>query len=354
MGDREMRKTLMKTGLLAAASIALLVPMTARAEGPGLSLKAEAGVAIPLTSPQADRFGVGGDLTLKPIVTLVPWLAVGPSLSVTALHSSISGIDTGTAYRLGASAEVRRPHDNDGTGWSAVSPWLSAELQYVRTGPLDRVAPSLAAGAAFPTNEDRTLWIGPYVKYLDVVQSLADKPNMDNSDAKVLILGVSFELGAAVKKKVADPLPVPPVEVKKEEPKKDPPKKDPPQEEPVVVEIVGTVQFPWDSAVPLPESGPVLEAALKALSAHADWSVELQGHASSEGQVKHNDKLSVQRAQAVADYLVQHGVSKDRLTVKGFGSRVSVADNASEEGRVRNRRVEFKVDVVIRKEGGTK
>jgi OOP family OmpA-OmpF porin len=350
-----MRKTLM-TSVMAAASVALLTTSTARADGPDLTLKVEPGVAFPLTSPQTDRFKVGGDLSVKPLVALTSWLAVGPSVSVLALPSSVDGVDTGTAWRFGGSAEVRRPHDNPSTGLATVSPWFAGELQYVRTGPLDRVAPSLSAGAAFPTSEARTLWVGPFVKYLDVVQSLADRPGFDNGDAHVLIAGVSLELGAATKKHASKPVPppVPPSDVKKEEPKKDPPKKDPPPSDPVVIEIVGTVQFPWDSAVPLPDSGPVLEAALKALSAHVDWTVELQGHASSEGQVKHNDKLSVRRAQTVADYLTQHGVSKDRLTVKGFGSRVPVADNASEAGRVRNRRVEFKVDVVLKKDRGTK
>jgi len=114
------------------------------------------------------------------------------------------------------------------------------------------------------------------------------------------------------------------------------------------------VQFPWDSAVPLPSAKPVLEAAVAALKNHVDWHVEVHGHASSEGQVAHNDRLAQKRAQAVADYLSKNGVSKDRLTVRSSGSRVPVASNLTEAGRVANRRVEFKVDIVITKEGGSK
>ena len=345
-----MRKTLLKTGMLAAATIALLAPTTARADGPELTLKVEPGVALPLTSPQADRFGVGGDLTVKPLITLTPWLAVGPSLSVLALHSSINGVDTGTAWRAGATAELRRPHDNDSTGWRAVSPWLSAEFQYVRTGPLDRVAPSLAVGAAFPTSEARTLWVGPFVKYLDVVQSLADKQGMDNSDAKVAILGVSFEFGAA-RKKAAEPVP-PPTVAKKEEPKKEEPKKVPPPEPVVVTETFhGVVQFPFDSAAPLPASSPILTEALKLLSSNPNVKVTLEGHASSEGAVKYNEKLSERRAEAVKNYLVKNGVDADRLTVKGFGPHQPIADNKTEAGRRLNRRVEYTVTVTVTKEG---
>ena len=347
-----MRRTLMKTGVLVAAVVALLAPTQARAEGAEISLKAEPGVAFPLTKPQSDRFNAGADVTVKPLFSLTPWLALGPSVSVLALPSTVPGVDAGTAWRLGATAELRRPHDNSGTGFAAVSPWLSAELQYVRTGPLDRLAPSVAAGAAFPTSESRQLWVGPFVKYLDVVQSLAEKPGMDNNDARVLIVGLSLELGASHKKAVEQP--APPEEVKKEENKPAAPPLPEPEMVAVPMTVHGVVQFPFDSAVPLPESSPILAEALKLLTDNVGVKVTLEGHASSEGRVKYNEKLSERRAQAVKDYLVKNGVAADRLTVKGFGPHKPIADNKTETGRRLNRRVEYTVTVTVTKVGGTK
>nr|HPK66330.1 OmpA family protein [Thermoanaerobaculia bacterium] len=55
----------------------------------------------------------------------------------------------------------------------------------------------------------------------------------------------------------------------------------------------------------------------------------------------HNQKLSEARAAAVRDYLTAHGVAASRLTSAGFGASQPVADNATELGRARNRRVEI-------------
>lgn len=346
-----MRKSLMKSGVFVGALVALLAPATAQADVP-LTVKVEPGVAVPLTSPQSDRFDPGVAGAVKPLFGLTPWLGLGPTVSALVLPSRLAGIDAGTAYGIGAAVDVHRPHDNPGKGLKAISPWIGAEAQYVRTDGLNRPAFSVAAGAAVPTSESRSLWVGPFVRYLDVVQSLADRPGFDNSDAKVLIAGISFELGAPAKKEAAPAQP-------KAEPKKEPPPKaEPapqPEPEPAALQLTlnGTVQFPFDSAVPLPESDKLLKETLRLLLEHTDQHITLEGHASSEGPVVYNEKLSVRRAQAVADYLVKNGVAADRLTVKGFGPHVPVADNATEAGRAKNRRVEYTFTVTItqKKEG---
>jgi outer membrane protein OmpA-like peptidoglycan-associated protein len=65
----------------------------------------------------------------------------------------------------------------------------------------------------------------------------------------------------------------------------------------------------------------------------------IEGHTDSEGNASVNILLSTQRAQAVANYLMQNGVSSERLTVKGLGAQYPIADNATAEGRAENRRI---------------
>ena len=70
--------------------------------------------------------------------------------------------------------------------------------------------------------------------------------------------------------------------------------------------------------------------------------IEIQGHASAEGSDSYNLRLSGKRAKSVMKYLTtKGGVSKDTLTAKGYGEKVPIADNETEEGREQNRRVEF-------------
>jgi OOP family OmpA-OmpF porin len=76
--------------------------------------------------------------------------------------------------------------------------------------------------------------------------------------------------------------------------------------------------------------------------AHAEIKkVEIQGHASSEGDAKRNKSLSDLRAKAVMKVLESKGVEAGRMTAKGYGSEKPIADNKTEEGKEKNRRVEF-------------
>jgi len=67
--------------------------------------------------------------------------------------------------------------------------------------------------------------------------------------------------------------------------------------------------------------------------------VEVQGHTDNVGDDGYNQTLSDSRAKAVVTWLTQHGVTSDRLTAKGCGKTKPFADNGSDEGRARNRRV---------------
>ena len=67
----------------------------------------------------------------------------------------------------------------------------------------------------------------------------------------------------------------------------------------------------------------------------------VDGHTSSTGSVKLNDKLSLDRANIVKTYLVKKGIAPNRLTATGYGSSKPIADNKTKEGQKLNRRVEF-------------
>lgn len=322
-----------------------VLPSLAQAQE--VTLRVEPGVAVPLTDPQAQRFGVGGAIAVKPEITLFHWVGLGPSLQWIGLPSDVSGVSAGTATRLGAFARVKRPHDetNTGRGFSAVSPWIDADLGYVRSDGLDRLGSSVAVGAQVPTSDSRWLWVGPFARY-DLVNQEDGKRLVNTNSAKTLILGVSFEIGAPAKKaeepKRETPKPPPPPPPVVETPKPPPP--PPPAE---VVKFKPRVQFAWDSAVLDSAQTSALAGVVKSLLADKTYNVKIEGHASSEGQVEHNNKLAQKRADSVRNFLIANGVDGKRLTATGFGSRVPVADNKTEAGRVQNRRVEFDVSFVV-------
>ena len=104
------------------------------------------------------------------------------------------------------------------------------------------------------------------------------------------------------------------------------------------------IQFAHDKATILEASFGLLNEVVQVIKTNPQIKkILIEGHASSEGDKNHNLKLSDERAKAVMDYLVQHGVPKDHVTAKGFGSTEPIADNNTEEGREKNRRVEFTI-----------
>jgi len=102
------------------------------------------------------------------------------------------------------------------------------------------------------------------------------------------------------------------------------------------------VTFEFDSDKLSASSTAMLDKAAKILKRKAGLKVEVVGHTDSQGDDVYNMGLSERRAQAVADYLVAHGVNADNLTVTGYGETQPVADNGSDAGRADNRRVELR------------
>ncbi len=110
---------------------------------------------------------------------------------------------------------------------------------------------------------------------------------------------------------------------------------------PTTAEAYSNIQFEFDSSVLRTSSYPVLDATSADLRA-SGAKVELDGFASSEGTAAHNLALSRDRANSVKTYLVNSGVDSKKIKVKAYGETMPIADNSTEEGRVLNRRVQFK------------
>lgn len=101
------------------------------------------------------------------------------------------------------------------------------------------------------------------------------------------------------------------------------------------------IRFDVGKASLRPESMGVLNEIYKMLSEHPDVAVSVEGHTDSDGDNDLNQKLSENRAETVMKQLVSMGISKDRLSFRGYGESKPVAPNDNPEGKASNRRVEF-------------
>ncbi len=91
------------------------------------------------------------------------------------------------------------------------------------------------------------------------------------------------------------------------------------------------------------ESHELLDKLLAIVEACPEARIVISGHTDSKGSASSNMELSLNRAQAVVDYLASHGVRSSRLSAVGYGEIRPIADNATEAGRARNRRIEIAV-----------
>ena len=110
--------------------------------------------------------------------------------------------------------------------------------------------------------------------------------------------------------------------------------------------VINNINFAFDKAELDANARATLDAALS----HVENNVKviglvLNGYTDSTGPADYNQALSVRRAQSVANYLVNHGVSSSIMQVVGHGEDQPIASNATKEGRAENRRVEVDVDI---------
>jgi len=103
------------------------------------------------------------------------------------------------------------------------------------------------------------------------------------------------------------------------------------------------VFFDFDKAELKNESRPELNRGVEFLKSNPGIRIEIAGHTDSVGDASYNTKLSQQRAEAVRQYFITGGIDGGRIQARGYGEAQPTADNGTEEGRARNRRVEMRV-----------
>ena len=173
----------------------------------------------------------------------------------------------------------------------------------------------------------------------------------NKGDIDLLSVGLIYRFGG----EAPLPPPPPPPEAAPAPPPPPPPAAEPPAPQKVVIELRG-VNFQFDRPrpgqtdingildKPVADSVAILDQAADTLKRYPDTQIQIDGYTDSIGSQSYNLKLSDRRAEFVANYLTAHGVPASQITgTKGFGKNYPVASNKTAEGRMRNRRVEFKV-----------
>ena len=107
------------------------------------------------------------------------------------------------------------------------------------------------------------------------------------------------------------------------------------------IDITQQIHFEFDRAVIRRESYHILDEVVLVLQNYPAITLEVQGHTDSRGADDYNYWLSHDRARAVRQYLVDHGVDAARLTFRGFGESCPIESNRTEAGRAANRRSVF-------------
>jgi outer membrane protein OmpA-like peptidoglycan-associated protein len=107
------------------------------------------------------------------------------------------------------------------------------------------------------------------------------------------------------------------------------------------LEIPSDISFDVGRADIRPNFRSVLDQFASGLQNQPNTDVRIIGHTDSTGSDELNDRLSIQRAQSTRDYLTARGVNPQQVAITGRGEREPIADNSTEAGRAKNRRVEI-------------
>ena len=199
----------MKTAAAARLALTLLaIPPAARAVDVGV--KVEPGLALALSGP----FSVDAAAALKGFVGLGPYVDVAAALVFLGLPTVAGSLspESGRAWAGGGGVVLRlpreseamrlkRPHDQEAV--FGASPWVDGDALFVRTGLFAHFGFQVGAGVSFPLGEARSLWLGPFVRYLQIVANDAGGPGAGG--VRTLIVGLSLEAGTNLSRTQAAP-----------------------------------------------------------------------------------------------------------------------------------------------------
>ncbi len=111
----------------------------------------------------------------------------------------------------------------------------------------------------------------------------------------------------------------------------------------LVVEFNSAILFDTGEASLRPSAKKDLDEFGEVLKRYSETDLAIEGHTDSTGPRELNEKLSLQRAEVVVEYMAARGVNKDRLTPRGYAYDRPVASNSTDDGRQKNRRVEVHI-----------
>jgi len=106
----------------------------------------------------------------------------------------------------------------------------------------------------------------------------------------------------------------------------------------------GNITFPTAQSAIRADFYPVLDAVADVLKEYKDTTITVSGHTDNVGDAAYNQRLSQDRANSVAGYLVNRGVAGTRVSSIGLGKNQPIADNKTDAGRSQNRRVEVRIN----------
>jgi len=194
-------------------------------------------------------------------------------------------------------------------------------------GPLSVDGVGYNLGAGMNVEVARGMSVGVFGRY-DVAY-MSPEPDTNADQRKWVSGGLAFQYVFLPEERVAQAPPPPPA-----------PKPTP---APVRKIVLRGVNFDFDKSNIRADARPILDEAVRTLAGEPDINISVEGHTDNIGTDAYNEKLSLRRAHAVADYLTKGGITRSRMTVKGYGESKPVASNATADGRAQNRRVELRI-----------
>ena len=103
------------------------------------------------------------------------------------------------------------------------------------------------------------------------------------------------------------------------------------------------ILFDTDKSIIRKKGKSDIDRLLKIMKEYPSMEIEVGGHTDNQGTFEYNMQLSSRRAKAVVQYLINGDIEESRLSYIGYGTTRHVATNDTEEGRQKNRRVEFRI-----------